>query len=287
MSPPAAPAGPKQYGALSALVLSPLFSKPLYRDVARNWRGIAALYLLLLIAITGAITAARVHYEVKKFARDEFPKVVQDVPPVSIRDGVVSSPVKQPHEIIDHDSGKVIAILDTTGTVTSLDDTPAMILLTKNQLHHRQNNKIEIEDLSKVKSMDLDQAKLQRWMDIGASWSGPVTFLFFLIFVFIYRLIQALIYALIGMAFAAMFGARLSYQQLIRLAIIAVTPVILLSTALGAAGVNIPFFGLICFVIAMVYLAIAVQANAGESSRPGGFEINAPVSPTMQRPMGM
>lgn len=280
--------GRKEYNALSAIVLAPLFYQPLYRDVARNWRGIGALYLLLLIAITGAITASSVHRAVKKFAREEFPKVVQDVPPISIRDGVVSSPVKQPYQMIDHESGKVMAIIDTTGTVTSLDNTPAIMLLTKSQFHHRQNNKIEIQDLSQFKSADFDRAKLQHWMDVAAGWSGPVTFLAILIFVFIYRLIQALIYALIGMAFAAMFGARLSYQQLIRLAIIAVTPAMLLSTALGVAGIDIPFFWPICFVIAMVYLAIAVRANADQSSqRPGGFEVYTPPSPTGGRPMGI
>ncbi|CAN5362126.1 DUF1189 family protein [soil metagenome] len=282
---PPPPAGPRQFGALRAMVLAPAFFKPLYRDVARNWRGIGALYLLLLVAITGAITAAKFHYEVKKFARDDFPTAVQDVPPISIRDGVVSSPVKQPYEIVNKKTGEVFAVLDTTGTVTSLKDSPAMMLVTANELHYRDNKQIKIQDLSDIKTFDLDRQKLQRWMDVGAGWVGPGMFAFFLIFGFIYRLIQALIYALFGLAFAAMFKARLSYQQLIRLAIISVTTVMLLDAALDVAGLHIPFFGFICFAITMVYLAVAVQSNAdGTEYRPGGFEVYTPPVEPMRAP---
>ncbi|MBC8107268.1 MAG: DUF1189 family protein, partial [Anaerolineae bacterium] len=181
-----------------------------------------------------------------------------------------------------------LVVIDTTGTITSLKDTPAFALLTKSELHYRDNRQIKIQDLSQIKSFDMDRQKIQRWAGTFGNWMGPGLFAVFLIFGFIYRLIQALLYALLGMAFAAMFGARLSYQQLIRLAIISVTPVMLLDTVFDVIGVSIPFFWLICFAIAMVYLAIAVQANAEDSSqRPGGFEVYTPPSPTMGRPTGM
>jgi len=82
--------------------------------------------------------------------------------------------------------------------------------------------------------------------------------------VFIYRLIQALIYALIGMVMATMFNAQLNYQQMLRLSIVSITTVKLVSTAMEIASVNIPFWWPICFGITMVYLALAVKANAGE-----------------------
>jgi hypothetical protein len=281
------PAGPRQYNAFVAIVLAPLFHSGLYRDVARNWRGIAALYLFLLVIVTSALTAYKVHISVRDFARDEFPKTVEDVPPISIRDGVVSSPVEQPYEIVDEESRKTFAVIDTTGTITSLRDTAAFMLLTKNELHYRDNNQVKIQDLSQIKSFDLDREKLKRWMNGFASWAGGIVFVLLLIFVFIYRLIQALIYAAIGLAFAAMFGARLTYQQLIRLSIIAVTPVILLDVALDLAGVDVPFFPLICFAVAMVYLAMTVKANASDVSPPGGFQpvYTAPMSELEGRPM--
>src|SRR4051795_9900624 len=80
---------PRQYGAFSALILAPMFHAGLARDVAQRWRGIGALYLLLLVAITGAVSAADVHFSFAKFLRDDFPTFVQDVPPINIRDGVV------------------------------------------------------------------------------------------------------------------------------------------------------------------------------------------------------
>jgi hypothetical protein len=281
MPPPPAP-GPARYGKLAAMALAPFFSGALYRDVARNWRGIAALYLLLLLAITWAATMIKLHVGFTAFARDEFPKLADDIPPITIKNGVVSSPVEQPYEIKDKQTGKVFAVLDTTGTINSLDDTPAVILLTQNKLHYRgQNaNETRITDLSKVESFYLDKQKVMGWMGTLSKWFFPGAYVPAVLFSFAMRLVQALIYGAIGLAFASMFEVRLAYPAAMRLAIIAVTPVILLDTILGLAGVNIPFWTLIGIVIALVYLAMAVKANR----EPATMHPQYPQYPPMQPP---
>lgn len=42
----------RNYNELDALWRAPLFSKAFYQDVALNWRGIAARFLSLLLALT-------------------------------------------------------------------------------------------------------------------------------------------------------------------------------------------------------------------------------------------
>lgn len=266
------------------MALAPFFSGALYRDVARNWRGIAALYLLLLLAITWVATMVQLHVQFTAFARDEFPKLADDIPPITLKDGVVSSPVEQPYEIKDKQTGKVFAVLDTTGTINSLDDTPAMILLTQNKLHVREQNRNQTKtyDLSQFKSFYLDKQKAIELMRTVAKWFFPAAYVPAVLFSFAMRLIQALVYGAIGLAFASMFEARLTFPAAMRLAIIAVTPVILLDTILGLANVHIPFWTLIGIVIAMVYLAMAVRANR----EPAAMQPPYPQYPPMQQPPG-
>lgn len=259
------PIQPRQFNELNALTRAALFASDLYRDVARNWRGIGLRLLFLVLLISWIATGIKLHRSFKHFANDEFPKVVQDLPPVTIQDGVVSSPVDQPYWIQDRQTHKTFAVIDTTGTITSLDDADgAVVLLTENKLHYRDNNnagQTKIQDLSNIKHFYVDRPIVTSWVTWGAKWSAWVLIPIALVFSFIYRLIQGLIYAAIGMIWNSTFNAQLSYAALMRLSFVAVTPVILIDTALSLANVNVPAWSLICLVIAMVYLAIAVKAN--------------------------
>jgi len=84
-----------------------------------------------------------------------------------------------------------------------------------------------------------------------------------------------------------MFNARLAYDQLLRLSIVSITTVKLVSTAMEIAGVSIPFWWPTCFGITMIYLAMAIKANAAEVTAPGGFPVYAPPPPInpIGRPM--
>jgi hypothetical protein len=82
---------------------------------------------------------------------------------------------------------------------------------------------------------------------------------------FIFRLVLVLIYGAIGFLFCRIADVKLDYQTLMRLAVIASTPVIILDTVLEISNINIPFFWLICFVIVMFYLYFGVRANKIQS----------------------
>ena len=79
---------------------------------------------------------------------------------------------------------------------------------------------------------------------------------------FVYRVVQVLIYALIGMLFASILKTTLDYDALVRLSVISITPVVALNTLRRLLDVHVPMTWLISFVIAMIYLFIAVKANA-------------------------
>jgi len=247
-------------------------SGELYRDMGRHWPGIGLRLLLLVLAITWTLEGVKLHRGAVHFARDEFPGVVQDFPPITIKDGIVSSPVQQPYEIRDHESGKLFAVVDTTGKISSLDDTEAMILLTETKLHYRENNgngQTKIQDLKQIKNFYIDKAVATSWVDWGARWAAAVLIPIAFIASFLYRLVQGIIYAAIGLIWNGAFNAKLSFAALMRLSFAAVTPVILLSTVLDLLNINVPLWPLICLALAMVYLGVAVKANEQTATEYG------------------
>ncbi len=118
----------KKFSIIHIPVLS-FFSKELYIDVGQNWKGVNFLYLLLLLAVCLIPTMIKIHADVTDFVNNEAPVIVNQVPEIAITDGQVSIKETQPYYIKDPDSDKILAIIDTTGQIESLENTDALCLL--------------------------------------------------------------------------------------------------------------------------------------------------------------
>ncbi len=257
----------KRHSALDALVLS-FCSKPLYQDVATNWRGTGFAYLLLLLALCWVPEMAKLQIGFSKYVREDAAKLVKQIPSITISDGEVSTDVETPYFIKDPEKGKVLAIIDLTGQYTSLDNSPADMLLTKHQVFTRNNYEIRTYDLKGVKSFHLDQNRVQGWLNVARSWMLVVIYPFALLFSFVYRIVQALIYGACGMIIAKIVKVELEYLTLLRLAAVAVTPAVILDTIRSVGSIHIPLWSLLCFLIAMGYLFFAVNANTAREAAP-------------------
>jgi len=255
----------RQYNYFQAFYLS-FFSAPLYCDVARRWRGTGFLYLLLLLALAWIPTMAGVQATIARGIDSEAHAFVSQIPAITITNGEVSTDVETPHFIRDPDTDKAWAIIDLTGEYTSLEDTEAAVLLTRRQvLMKRMRGTIEETrgfDLSTIESFSVTRADIQGWLEAAKVWLAIVFYPFAVVFSFIYRIVQALIYALIGLLIARSLEVTLDYGTLLRLAVVAVTPVIILGTVLSVGSVRVPALWLISFAVAMGYLTFAIKANA-------------------------
>ena len=273
----------KRFGLFHPVVLS-FFSSALYRDVARHWKGVCFGYLFLLLAVLWIPVMVDFHLALGRFARDDAPPMIEQVPRIEIEDGVVSVDAEQPYRISDPETGEVIVVLDTTGQVTSLDDFEGGVLLTESQLIYKKNHfETRSFDLSQVESVVIDADTLQGWVDAGSQWCALVFYPLCLIVSCVYRMLQALLYGAVGLLFNAMTGSDLAYPSCVRLAVMAVTPVLILDTALGLLDLSIPFWWPLCLVIAMGYLFFGVK-SAAEPGDPDA-ELGAPPDPfEMERP---
>jgi hypothetical protein len=237
------------------------YSKELYRDLAMNWRGVNFLYLFLLLAVCWIPITMRVNKFIGQFVNEEAPKILKEVPDITITNGEVSIKEPQPYYIKGPDSNNVVAIIDTTGTINSLEKTGAYCLLTKNKLIIKQS-KVETREysLSQVKNFVLTGDHAMKWLHIIKKLAVVVLFPIVVGGSFIYRIIQALIYGAIGMLFASGCKVKLPYSALVRMAVVAVTPCIIISTVLLSAGVRLPFASLIYLLLSLGYLFFGVQA---------------------------
>src|SRR5438552_182466 len=100
-TPPRAPAGPRgrrRYGIVRTLLLG-LFSADVWRDVAQNWRGMGLLYMLVLLTLSWFVVLGKFHVSFGHFVDAEAPPFVEQVPAMTIKDGVVSIDRPSPYVV--------------------------------------------------------------------------------------------------------------------------------------------------------------------------------------------
>ena len=249
------------------------FSKDLYRDVAQHWRGFGFVYLLLLLALAWVPDVVKIHRGFARFVEKEGEALVAQMPKITITKGEVSVDPPGPHYIKDPETGNVIIVIDTSADASELEKYPdAAVLLTRTQFITRQEKRgqTRTQDLSGVNSFSIDQEGMRRFLGFLKNSIGFIAYPFALLLSYVYRIIQALLYGAIGLAMAGMVKANLEYAATVRLAVMAVTPVIVVSTLLDAFAKTPPYWWLLCFAIAMWYLFFGVKA-AAEAPPPVPF----------------
>jgi hypothetical protein len=255
---------PKRFGYLDALWQS-FFSSPLYADVARHWRGVGFLYLLLVVIISWAPDLVKMQIGFQQARGGPAERYIRQVPAITITDGVASADVETPYFIKDPDNGKTLAIIDFTGKYTDLENTTAVFLLTRKDVITKQSGReTRTYSLAGVKQFAVDPARLRSWANIFFNLFVAVIAPFVIVFSFVFRIVQALIYAAVGMAFASMYHVKLGYETLLRLTCVALTPVIIFTTVTDLLLVHHtvprPLLWLVHLAIAIWYVSFAVKS---------------------------
>jgi len=203
----------------------------------------------------------RFQHGVADFIEKKGPALTSQIPPIKIAQGEVSVDVPQPYKIMDLDKGTVLAIIDTTGKTFSLEGTDALVLLTKTELIFKKSDvETRIISLKKTDLFTLDQQRVAGWLRAFKDFGAVALFSGGVIGLFAARIAQLLIYAAIGLLFAKWRKTSQPYPTLLRLSVMAITPVIIVNMIVGMAGVTIPWHGLLNFIAAMVYLSMGVKA---------------------------
>jgi len=263
----------RRYNLIQPYWLS-FLSKDLYRDVALHWPGLAFLYLLLLLALAWVPDMVRVQRSFSRYVDQQSPALTAQMPKVTITNGVVSLDPPGPHHIKDPESGKVVMILDTSANMDTLEQFPdATILLTRTQVITRQADRgqTRAQDLAGIQSFSIDQDGMRRFFAALKNWLGILLYPFALLGSYAYRILQALLNGLIALLIAGLVKTQLEYSAAVRLAVMAVTPVIVVDTLLGIFSAKPPYWWWLCIPIVIWYLFFGVRAaaEANTNSAPG------------------
>ena len=252
---------PRRYSLWHPFYMS-FYSKSFYRDVAQHWRGFAFLYLIVLVALLSLLASAEIHFYMTGYIDRYGPEFIDQLPTVTIRDGRTTIDQPEPYTITDPETGQPIAIIDTTGKTRSLSGSPALVLLTEDRLMVKKDlREVRTFDLSEIEAFQINRQSARVWMDMMRSWSAVIVFPFLLAGNLIYRLLQVLVYSAIGMLMARAQKTYLTYQALISVAIMAITPVMLLDLVVPLTGISPGFWGFLAVMLSVGFLYYGIRAN--------------------------
>jgi hypothetical protein len=241
------------------------FSRPFYQDVAQRWRGLALTYLLVLVAVAWLPNAFRLNGRMETFRTQDLPPILEQVPRLEILNGEIQADVKMPYRIVDPKSNETLIVIDKNATEDDFDRLNTLVLITNTQIISNRNSFNRSFDLADLEGVTLDKESLRRWLDSGISWIRTLAYPLLVINSWSYRFFQALIFGVIGLIIANSMQAKLPYAAVVRLSIIALTPIILIRTFLNFFSINVPLWWLLAFAITVVYLYQAIRANQGYS----------------------
>ena len=248
----------------------------LYRDVAKNWKGVGFSYLFLVLLLVCVPRAVKLHSVISTGITQNFPKFIKEVPDFKLEKGQFSVDVKQPY--YSPDAKAPIMVIDTTGQITSLsqvhwkEKADSVMLITKNQMLTRRVRfgvpEEQTVEFLQFGALDLNKDSLGRLADFSSHWAGLISYPFLVLGFFIYNIIAMLVYGLIGLALSKMLGAGINYDAAMRLAAVSHTPSLVLSAALFAAGLEVPMAFLAFLLFSTFLLFLAIRAAGGKAPPP-------------------
>jgi len=263
----------RTYSSFSAIPGS-FYSSDLYRDVAANWRGIGMLYLLLLSLLTALLNGLAVDLRLKSWANSEEVQAgIDKIPRMTIEDGTLSTDVEQPYRI---DFGENLSlVIDTTGEITGPQDTNANVMLLRESFVWRDPNDQSIEQRPWPAEWNTTvNAEIVRgWLGTFIAALMVLAPLYLFVVTLVYRLVLAAIVALIALAVANSKGLLIGFGPLLRVAIVCMTPLMVISTLV--ASVQVPALGWAWFVaslLVLVVLPIWAYSHAFAVAEPADYE---------------
>jgi len=243
-----------------------------YKTV-KDFQTIKAIkYIFFMISLITLVLTLRYTFDLNRGLRIFAEWAKQNLPVIEIENGIVSADVVQPYKIEEED---FTFIIDTTGTVTSLDDYDRGILVMKNKVVYKESDvKTESYDLSGIEAIRIDEdfmVMLRR----NVTWIlFPIMLLVIFVFFTVAKFLQVFVFTLVSLATCSIVNVKLDYKAIFNIGIYALTPSALLGFLLAFFNVRLPLFGIIYSGLYVIYLIMAilnckdtpspVEAGAGE-----------------------
>jgi len=264
------------YKARQAFYLA-FFSKDLYIDVIKRWRGLGVFYFFIMISVMALPLSIQLMGKLNQAIEAHFLMPIKRLPPLSIRSGEVIFHSPMPYLIKD-DDGEVISIIDTEGHINQLPARRypfASILITKHNVHFnfrlldllhvpeekQPESKDNMISLAEVGNQDffaaawLESSHVKRSKIVLVMLIYPMVVIFNALF-FMTILLSVSLFAQFAARMA--FKVRLSFSEASRLLFVAVTPLTLICSILVLFHKTFPKQEVICIAFLAMYFSFGV-----------------------------
>ena len=239
------------------------YSRDLYRSAATEWAGRGLLYLLLLLALSWIPSAIRWHSNLAGFAARSADTVKQ-LPTVTIANGEMHATPPGRHVVRDRDGTLVAIIDDGIDTVPGDLNSEALVVTRREAGIVQPGLDRRVWPFTPGTNLTVTPARVGSIVRSLPAVLPIVGYLLCLVGSFVFRTVQVLIYAAIVQAMAGRARAKFDYAAAMRLAAIAVTPVIVLRTLLWFAPSEPSWYirWPLALVITIGYLWFGVRSSA-------------------------
>jgi|GEM_PF-6342579 len=257
----------RKYNVWQAIALS-LFSRDLYQDVGKRWKGTGFGILFWIVAVLSIFRAVDVQWA----ANQKVPGIVARIPEFKIEKGVFSTGAQQPYI---KEFYETVVVLDTTGKINSLQQIPDIekikngVLITKDQMFMRRVRFGVVEDkahpLAKMPDFNVTQEKLKHWGEIFVDFVGIFVFFFLVTFWYAAEVLARLLFGLLGVLISEMRHQGVDYVVALRLAVVSHVPILIVSTFLNLCGLPLPWPYFSSFVVSLGFLFFAVVSQENKT----------------------
>lgn len=269
------------YGIWQALYMC-FYSRSLYVDVGKRWKGMAFLYLLLSIALLSIPLSIKVMNQFQDKFERQIVNPLKQMPTLYVQNGEISINKPMPY-LVKNEQGQVVLIVDTTGKVADFGpEYPYLTVLVKKDGIYFRLPSPNLKDAngppqytSKPIAQHLDNS-VNAIFDASSFVAQPdikrlhytsqgLIYPIVIAAVFSFFIIMYPVLAMLGQVFSSVFFSfQIGYRQALRLLIVSGTPMMVLLFAFLIIGKQFALLGVILIVLMIFYYAFALHALRSE-----------------------
>ena len=234
------------------------FDLGVFAKVARQRLRRTFLYLLLLVVLSTTATTIVWMMHLREAVRWLEPHL-DEIPTITIRNGQASADVEQPWVKRlgrDDDGHDVVAIIDTTGERDGFAPNEVGVFLKRRELLVKQaSEELRVIPLSRFPDTTVGPDIVRGWIKTAMRRAPFYLGAFLGVWYLFAKSMQALLLVL-----AALIGARaMRFGQLFTVAVYALTPAVILDSALPLTKLHVPAFWLVYTALGVVYAILGAR----------------------------
>lgn len=275
------------FGYWSALWMS-FYSKRLYIDIGKRWRGYGIRYLALLMVLWCIPFSLKLTFDFNEMFLEQLTRPLSAIPTIYIQNGVATFDGPMPY-LIKNKKNEVVLIIDTTGIITDFSSTkyPQLsVLINRDKIAMRmpgleffgangnggrmKTNEPMVQYFQANENLVFDgkkivqQSAFTQWKTISLLMIYPlVTAVFFSMFLFMF-----LVFGFLGQLFTRIFFSfHITLKQSCRLLMVSATPMMLVLLGLLLFRYTFPGYGFVLVAILAVFFSFAAFSLKSESNQ--------------------